>query len=108
MQATQIKTEEAPNKWWAAKDASMRNIANKSHYSQEVKRQIERMKAVMDLVYAAKGIHEAFGKKGVSIKVDGAIVKDAKNLRALEADWAVLGFAKKVSKQGVIYRLTAA
>jgi hypothetical protein len=44
----------------------------------------------------------------VSIKVDGAIVKDAKNLRALEADWAVLGFAKKVSKQGVIYRLTAA
>jgi hypothetical protein len=108
MQSIQINTEEAPNKWWASQDARMRNIANKSHYSQEIKRQVERMKVVMDLVYAAKGIHEAFGKKGVSIKVDGAIVKDAKNLRALEADWAVLGFAKKVSKQGVIYRLTTA
>jgi hypothetical protein len=61
----------------------------------------------MDMVYAAKGIYEAYGKKGVSIKVDGAIVKDKRNLQALEADWTAKGFVKKVSPQGVIYRLTA-
>ena len=59
------------------------------------------------MVYAAKGIYEAYGKKGVSIKVDGAVVKDKANLQALEAEWSAKGFTKKISPQGVIYRLTA-
>jgi len=105
MKTYNLKTEEAPNKWWAAQDARMRNIANKSHYTDAVKIQVEGMMAVMDLVYSVKGIYDAYGKKGVSIKLDNAIVKDRKNLRRLEAEWETKGFVKKVSGQGVIYRL---
>ena len=107
MQAKTIRTEEAPTKWYAARDARMRNIANKSRFPDSIQVQITRMMIVLDMVYAAKGIYEAYGKKGVSIKVDGADVKDARNLRELEAEWAQKGFTKKVSPQGVIYRLTA-
>jgi hypothetical protein len=107
MQTSQIRTEEAPTKWFAAQDALRRNTNNKSHYPQTIQTQITRMMAVMDMVYAAKGIYEAYGKRGVSIKVDGAIVKDKTNLRALEAEWTGKGFVKKISPQGVIYRLTA-
>jgi hypothetical protein len=106
MQTAFIKTEEAPTKWYAAMDAQRRNTNNKSHFPQAIHTQIERMKMVMNMVYAAKGVYEAYGKKGVSIKVDGAVVKDRANLRALEAEWTVKGFVKKVSAQGVIYRLT--
>lgn len=107
MKSYTINTEEAPTKWYAAQDARMRNIANKSRFPQAIQTQITRMIMVLDMVYAAKGIYEAYGKKGVSIKVDGADVKDARNLRELEAEWTAKGFVKKVSPQGVIYRLTA-
>jgi len=107
MQTAFIKTDEAPTKWFAAQDAQRRNTNNKSHYPQSIQTQVTRMLTVMDMVYAAKGIYEAYGKTGVSIKVDGAIVKDRKNLRELEAEWTHKGFTKKVSPQGVIYRLTA-
>jgi hypothetical protein len=106
MQTAFIKTDEAPTKWYAAMDAQRRNTNNKSHFPQAIQVQIERMKMVMGMVYAAKGVYEAYGKRGVSIKVDGAIVKDRTNLRALEAEWTVKGFVKKISAQGVIYRLT--
>jgi hypothetical protein len=107
LKTTTINTEEATNKRWAAQDAQRRNTNNKSHFSQAIQVQIERMKMVMNMVYACKNIYEAYGKKGVSIKVDGATVTDKKNLRLLEAEWTALGFTKKVSEQGVIYRLTA-
>jgi hypothetical protein len=107
MQTVNINTEEAPTKWFAAQDAQRRNTNNKSHFPQVIQNQITRMLMIMDMVYAAKGVYEAYGKKGVSIKVDGAVIKDRKNLRALEAEWTAKGFTKKVSAQGVIYRLTA-
>lgn len=107
MKTSQIRTEEAPTKWFAAQDARMRNLANKSRFPQAIQTQITRMLMIMDMVYAAKGVYEAYGKKGVSIKVDGAVVKDRINLRELEAEWTLKGFTKKISPQGVIYRLTA-
>ena len=107
MQTLELNTQEAPTKWYAAQDAQRRNTNNKSHYAYSVQAQITRMLAVMDMVYAAKGIYEAYGKKGVSVKVDGAIVKDRKNLQALEQEWTLKGFTKKITPQGVIYRLTA-
>ena len=105
MKTITLNTEEAPNKQWAAQDARMRNVTNKSRYSDKIQLQVERMKMAMSLVYTAKGVYEAYGKKGVSVKVDGAQVKDKKNLKLLEKDWTAAGFIKKVSPQGVIYRL---
>jgi len=64
MQARELNTQEAPTKWFAAMDARMRNLANKSRYPQTTQIQIDRMKMVMNMVYAAKGVYEAYGKKG--------------------------------------------
>ena len=105
MQAVLINTEEAPNKWWAAQDARMRNETNKTHYPLETQLQVSRMLSVMDMLYSAQGIYDAYGKKGVSIKINKAVIRDRKNLRALEADWAKAGVTKKMSAQGVIYRI---
>ena len=100
-----LDTREAPTKWWAAQDARMRNIANKSHYTESTHIRVERMVLALGLCYAARGIHEAFGKRGVSVKVDRpTFIRDRRNLALLEADWANLGVVKKTSPQGVIYR----
>lgn len=104
MRTAVLETQEAPNKWWAFQDARMRNIANQSRYSQKDQVRAERMKMALGLVYSAKNIYVAYGKRGISIKVDGARVKDIKNLALLEADWTLQGVAKRVSDQGVIYR----
>ena len=107
MKTAVLNTEEAANKRWAAQDARMRNIANKSRYALSTQVRVERMIMAMTLVYGYKNIYDAYGKKGVSIKIDGAYVKDNKNLALLEQDWTARGVTKKVSGQGVIYRLTA-
>jgi len=107
MKTTVLKAEAAPNKWWAARDARMRNLANQSHYSQRDQVRAERMKSVLDLVYAARNIYVAYGKRGISIKVDGARVRDLRNLALLEQDWSAEGVEKRVSAQGVIYRFSA-
>jgi hypothetical protein len=104
MQVTNLKTEEAKDKAFAWQDARMRNIANKSTYPQLVQIRAERMKMVLTLVYTAKNFYTAYGKTGISIKVDGAVVTDATALEKIEADWALQGVTKKVSAQGVIYR----
>ena len=103
----QLNTEEAPTKWWAARDARQRSLANRSHYPESAKIRAERMRLALDLCYSARGIYEAFGKSGVSIKVDRpTFVRDRSNLELLEAEWTEQGVVKKVSAQGVIYRFT--
>lgn len=105
MQSSTLDTQAAPVKWWAAQDARMRNIANRSHYPESVQIRAERMVLALGLCYSARGIHEAFGKQGVSIKVDRPTwVRDRKNLLLLEQDWATAGVVKRVSAQGIIYR----
>ena len=105
MQTTILESKEAPCKWWAAVDAAQRNLTNKSHYTSEVQLKVERMKLVVDMVYHADGIFECYGKKGVSVKIDNAVVKDEILLKSLEQDWEQAGFTKKITKQGVVYRL---
>jgi len=108
MQVKNLDTAEAPVKWWAAQDARMRNLANKSHYSERTHIRVERMLMALSLCYHARGIHEAFGKTGISVKVDRPTsVRDRANLKLLEAEWAQLGVIKKTSPQGIIYRFTA-
>jgi hypothetical protein len=104
MKTSILETNEAPNKWWAAQDARQRNLNNKSHYPEFIKRQIDRMILVLPEVYSARGIYDAYGKRGVSIKIDQARVRDNKTLAWLEEQWTTMGFVKKVSDQGVIYR----
>jgi hypothetical protein len=103
-----LDTQEAPTKWWAAQDARMRNLANKSHYQPSTHIRTERMIMALSILYNARGIHEAYGKTGVSIKVDRpSSIRDPRNLKLLEADWTRAGVVKKVSAQGIIYRFSA-
>jgi len=99
-----LNTDEAPNKWWAAQDARQRNLNNKSHYPYATQRQIDRMMVALGEVFTGK-IYDAYGKKGVSIKIEG-IPRNKTTLAWLEEEWTKLGFIKKISPQGVIYRLT--
>jgi hypothetical protein len=106
MQAKFINTEESSNKSFAAYDRRMRNIANASHYTEAERVRAERMRMALTLVYAGVVYTPSYGTTGVSIKVVG-FVADAKNLKALEADWAEQGVIKKESAQGIIYRFKA-
>jgi len=56
MRYKQLDTKEATVKWWAAQDASMRNIANASLYTDKQKLRAERMKLVLGEVFSAQGI----------------------------------------------------
>ena len=104
MHTVTLNTEEADNKWWAARDARMRNYANSTRYDSATKIRAERMKVVLEMLYAARSVYIAYGRRGVSVKVDRASVRLRKELAVMEADWAVQGVVKKVSDQGVIYR----
>jgi len=104
MQTISLKTQEAPNKWWAARDARMRNYANSTHYTVHQRLAAERMKLVLEMVYWAKAVYIAYGKRGISLKVDGARIKDHKELSLMEAGWTRAGIVKKITPQGVIYR----
>lgn len=104
MQVQYKETNEAPVKWWAAQDARMRNIKNKSHWSADVQLRVERMKVALGELYLGK-IYEAYNVKRVSIKIDKPVVKDARWLRALEADWAREGITKTQTPQGLLYRV---
>jgi hypothetical protein len=102
------QTEEAPNKWWAWQDAHMRNAVNSTLYDQKQKIAAERRKLALELVYAAKNVYIAYGKKGISIKVDRPLVRDKKELRLLENLWTTQGVIKRTTPQGITYRWTVA
>ena len=107
MKEATLANSEAPVKWWAASDARMRSIVNSTHYSDEDKLRAERMKASLGFMFQAKAIYIAYGKKGVSIKVDKPIVKNLEGLASLEAIWDEQGVSKRVSAQGITYRFSA-
>lgn len=97
-------TRRAPNAWWAAQDARMRNIAAKSRYTAQTHLQVERMMMVLDYCYGGR-IFEAYRPKSVSVKIDQPTVKNPEMLREIEADWAQRGITKTVTPQGILYRL---
>ena len=108
MRTTFINTEEATNKWWAAQDARMRSIANASHYSQKEKIRAEGMRYALELAYAGRFFDPKYGKKGITIKIEGARIRDKDTLKALETDYDKQGVVKRVSHQGVNYYIPKA
>ena len=67
MQTRILDTQEAPNKFWAYKDAAMRSLVNSTAYTQSERTRAERLKLGLELVYNGK-FYIAFGKQGVSLK----------------------------------------
>jgi hypothetical protein len=97
-------TKEAPNKWWAAQDARMRNYANKSRWDSKIQRRVDAMMMALDSIYSGR-IYEAYGVRRVAIKIDSPQVKDRKWLRILEADWSAEGITKTVTPRGILYQI---
>lgn len=108
MKAMQINNEEAQNKWWAFNDARQRSLTNSTHYTEAQKVRAERMKLGLELVYGGKNFYISYGKKAISVKIDHAVVRDRKMLKALESDYEKEGVVKKVSAQGVVYNIPKA
>ena len=105
MNVRELDTLSAPNKWFAARDARMRNYAMSSLYNEVEKLKAQRIKMGLELVYNSKEIHVNYRAKFIAIKIDNPAVKDRKNLRLLESDYDKQGIVKRKTAQGIIYRI---
>lgn len=91
--------------WFAARDASMRSAVNSSLYTEKERTSAERIRMGLMLVYGGKKFYIEYRKTFIAIKIDSPVVYDRKNLAILEDDYAKIGIVKRVSAQGVIYRI---
>lgn len=106
MIARQLDTQEASCKWFAAKDRQMRNSVNKTLYTLQQRIRAERMRYALELVYKGRFFDEpSYGTTGISVKIEGPQVRDRKMLSVLEDDYSKEGIIKKVTKQGIVYRI---
>ncbi len=106
MKSRELDTEGAGRfAFAAARDAQFKSACEAQNYSQKQKIAAERMKYAMELCYSNKTIYITYRKKFITVKIDGAAVKDRKNLALLEKDYEAAGYTKVVSAQGVTYRI---
>ena len=103
MKVIEMENKESPNKQWAAWDAGRRDDENRARHNVKDRDRAVTMRDVLDLLVDHEGIHINYRKKGICVKVCNPQVKNAKELKALEAEWATKGVVKKVSPQGSIY-----
>jgi hypothetical protein len=106
MKAQTLDTQEATHKFFAARDASIKSYAASTSYTEAQKLQAERMKLGLELVYRGTAFYITFRKKFITVKVEGASVRDRAALRELEAVYEVQGVTKIETAQGIAYRIT--
>ena len=105
MKTRELDTQPASNKWWAKKDANLLNLRWESTYSESQKLKASRVRGCLDLVYGSRGVHINFREKWIAVKVDRPVIRDRKNLIALENDWESQGILRRDTPQGIIYRI---
>jgi hypothetical protein len=105
MQTRELERAKAPWAWVAARDARQRSLAAQSHYTQAQQVAAERMRLVLECVYANRKTYVTYRQKFISVKVEAALVRDRRALREMETEWAQLGYEKLVTDQGVTYRI---
>ena len=89
--------------YFAARDASMNHAINASRFTDAQKLKAEQVKLALELVYSCEKVDITNNKTFIRVKVFKGTVRDRKNLRLLEADWAKEGIEKKFTPQGIIY-----
>ena len=106
MKEKELETKSAGYYAYAAsRDASMKSYAASTSYTEAEKVTAERVKLGLEMVYSAKGVYLTYRKKFISIKLDGARVRDRINLKFLEAEYETKGYTKSSSAQGIIYHI---
>jgi len=91
--------------FFAARDASFKSAVNASRFSDFQKLKAERMKLALELLYSCEEVKVTNCIKWIRVKVIKGIIKDRKNLRSFEQDWAAEGITKVTTAQGIIYRV---
>ena len=91
--------------WFAERDASLKSAVNASLFSDFQKLKAERIKLVLELLYSTEKVSITNCKKWIRVKVHNGIVRDRKQLRILESDWAADGIKKHMTGQAIIYRV---
>lgn len=104
MKEVNLDTQEAGNKAFAARDASIKSYAASTAYNEAQKVQAERVKVGLGLVYGGT-VYINYRKKFIAVKVEYPIVRSKKDLRLLEKDYEAAGIVKAVTPQGVTYRI---
>lgn len=106
MKQQELESKSAGQYAYAAiRDARIRSYVNSTLYTDIQKVRAERMKGALELCYQNSGVHINYRQRFVAVKVDRAEVKRKPELRLLEQDWSNEGITKRVSPQGVIYRI---
>lgn len=91
--------------YYAARDASMNHAINASRFTQAQLIKAERIKLALELVFSCEKVLLHNNKTFIRVKVVNGTVRDRKNLRLLEADWAKDGIEKVFTPQAIIYRV---
>lgn len=105
MQETTLDTQRAPCAFFAARDARMRNYAQSSTYTEAQRRRAEQVRLGLGLAYSADEIHINYRGKFIAVKLANARVRDRATQMAVEAMYALEGIVKRVTAQGIIYRI---
>jgi len=101
-----IDTKESPVPYWAILDRRVRNSANKSLYTtKQITRAIRLQDALRGFYNGTFYDEPSYGTTGISVKVGNPHVTDKRGLKAYEDLLTQEGITKKVSGQGVLYRI---
>jgi hypothetical protein len=91
--------------FFAARDAAFKSAVNASRFSNQLKLKAERMKLVLEMIYAGDGVSITYCKKWARVKVHNARPRDRKLIKEWEDNWAQDSIVKAVTDQGIIYRV---
>ena len=89
----------------AMRDARMRNLAMKSHYSANQRLRAERLLLGLECVYSTREVHINYRQKFIAVKLSNAIVRDRAPVADLEQFYALEGISKEITPQAIIYRI---
>jgi hypothetical protein len=102
MKSKRINNDEAPNKFFAVKDAERRNAENRMLYTPTQQARAETLKDCAELAFGRRCYVSYGRRKKVSIKVDGARRGNSK-FEEIVAQYP--NTEKVVTNQAVIYRV---
>ncbi len=91
--------------FFAARDAALKSAVNASRFSNQLKLKAERMKLVLEMIYASDEVTITYCKKWARVKVHNARPLDKKLIKECEDNWAQDSIVKAVTEQGIIYRV---
>ena len=101
MKVRRLNTTQAPVKWWAAMDAQRRNDENRLLYTTNQQSRAETLRDCAEVAFNKK-CYVSYGKRKVSIKVNGASRGNG-SFEQLVAQYP--NSEKVVTPQGITYRV---